>query len=98
MKPPIMIMGIMASGKSRIGERVAASRGGHFIECDDWHPKENVEKMAAGIPLTDEDRAPWLNRLAAEVGEAREWGRKQCSPAPRSSSSIANACEQDYLI
>lgn len=74
MKPPIMIMGIMASGKSRIGERVAASRGGHFIECDDWHPKENVEKMAAGIPLTDEDRAPWLNRLAMEVGATAKAG------------------------
>lgn len=74
MKPPIMIMGIMASGKSRIAEHVAKSRDGRFIECDDWHPKENVEKMAAGIPLTDEDRAPWLDRLAEEVGAAAKTG------------------------
>ena len=74
MHAPIMIMGIMASGKSRIGERVAQARGGVFIECDDWHPESNVAKMQAGIPLTDEDRAPWLDRLAREVGRATETG------------------------
>lgn len=74
MKPPIMIMGIMASGKSRIGEQIAATIGGRFIECDDWHPEENVAKMAAGVPLTDEDREPWLDRLAREVGAAASAG------------------------
>ena len=74
MKPPIMIMGIMASGKSRIGAQIAAVRGGRFIECDDWHPEANVAKMAAGIPLTDEDRAPWLERLATEVAAASQTG------------------------
>ncbi len=74
MKPPIMIMGIMASGKSRIGAQIAAARGGRFIECDDWHPEANVAKMAAGIPLTDEDRAPWLERLATEVAAASQNG------------------------
>jgi len=72
MKPPIMIMGIMACGKSRIGQQIAARRDGHFIECDDWHPESNVAKMQAGIPLTDEDRIPWLDRLAEEVARAAQ--------------------------
>ncbi len=67
MKRPIMIMGIMASGKSGIGKEIARRRGGVFVECDDWHPESNVAKMQAGIPLTDEDRQPWLERLADEV-------------------------------
>nr|WP_156780783.1 gluconokinase [Hyphomonas sp. Mor2] len=76
MAPPIMIMGIMASGKSRIGEQLAQQLGGVFIEGDDWHPASNVEKMRAGIPLTDEDRAPWLGRLADEIIRASETGQR----------------------
>lgn len=86
MHAPIMIMGIMASGKSRIGELVAQARGGVFIECDDWHPESNVAKMQAGIPLTDEDRAPWLDRLAGEVGRVVETGQQvvfSCSALKR---------------
>lgn len=67
MKPVIMVMGIMASGKSRIGYEIADRLGFAFIEGDDYHPTSNVEKMRAGQPLTDEDRAPWLLHLAGEV-------------------------------
>lgn len=86
MQPPIMIMGIMASGKSRIAEQIAARVGGVFIECDDWHPESNVAKMQAGIPLTDEDRWPWLDRLAGEVDRAAKNGPRvvfSCSALKR---------------
>lgn len=67
MRPVIMIMGIMASGKSRIGREIADRLGFIFVEGDDFHPASNVQKMSAGEPLTDTDRAPWLQRLATEV-------------------------------
>lgn len=58
-------MGVSGSGKSTVGDRLAAESGRIFIDADDLHPAANKEKMAAGIPLTDEDRWPWL-RLVGE--------------------------------
>ncbi|TXI12400.1 MAG: gluconokinase [Rhizobium sp.] len=63
----IIIMGVSGSGKSSIGEGVAARLGIHFIEGDALHPAANVEKMSKGIPLTDEDRWPWLERIGREI-------------------------------
>jgi gluconokinase len=59
----VLVMGVSGSGKTTIGERLAATLGARFLDADDFHPPENVAKMAAGTPLTDEDRAPWLARL-----------------------------------
>jgi len=58
-----VLMGVSGSGKTTIGERVAARLGWHFIDADDHHPAANVAKMSAGIPLEDEDRWPWLDKL-----------------------------------
>ena len=74
MQSPIMIMGIMACGKSRIGAEIAQSLGADYVEGDDWHPQSNVEKMRSGVPLTDEDRWPWLDHLANAVRERQESG------------------------
>ncbi|SCB18832.1 gluconokinase [Rhizobium multihospitium] len=63
----IIVMGVSGSGKSSIGEGVAAQLGVHFIEGDALHPAANVEKMSKGIPLTDEDRWPWLERIGREI-------------------------------
>jgi gluconokinase len=57
-------MGVSGTGKSTVGARVAGELALTFIEGDDFHPQHNVQKMAAGIPLTDEDRAPWIDALA----------------------------------
>jgi gluconokinase len=57
-------MGVSGSGKSAIGTALEKELGFEFIEGDDHHLPENIEKMAAGIPLTDEDRGPWLRMLA----------------------------------
>jgi len=56
-------MGVSGSGKTTVGRALAARLGLPFTDGDDLHPRANVEKMAAGIPLTDEDRAPWLDAV-----------------------------------
>ena len=59
----VLVMGVSGSGKNAIGEPLAQRLGWKFIDGDDYHPPGNVKKMAAGIPLEDEDRWPWLDRL-----------------------------------
>ncbi|HKV10898.1 MAG TPA: gluconokinase [Thermoanaerobaculia bacterium] len=58
-----VVMGVSGVGKTTIGKRLAAELGWTFYEGDDFHPAANVDKMSRGIPLTDEDRAPWLAAL-----------------------------------
>jgi carbohydrate kinase, thermoresistant glucokinase family len=70
----IVLMGVSGSGKSTVGSRVAQELGLTFIEADEFHPQRNVLKMAGGTPLTDEDRGPWIDALAAAIN-AREPGR-----------------------
>lgn len=65
----IVLMGVAGSGKTTIGRRLARQLGWSFYEGDDFHPASNVEKMAQGIPLTDEDRAPWLAILRSQILE-----------------------------
>jgi len=60
----VIMMGVSGSGKSLIGKTIANRLNCPFYEGDDYHPKTNVEKMANGIPLNDEDRAGWLAMLA----------------------------------
>ena len=64
-------MGVAGAGKTLIGSRLAATLGVAFIEGDEFHPPANVVKMAAGVPLTDDDRAGWLDALAARIATAR---------------------------
>ncbi len=59
----IVLMGPMGCGKTTVGRKLSKETGWGFIEGDDYHPEANVAKMAAGIPLTDEDREPWLLAL-----------------------------------
>jgi gluconokinase len=59
----IIVMGVSGSGKSGVGSRVAEALGARFIDGDDLHPESNIAKMAHGIPLQDEDRLPWLDRI-----------------------------------
>ena len=58
-------MGVSGCGKSSVGEGVAARLGIPYRDGDDLHPAANVEKMRAGIPLSDDDRWPWLDGVAA---------------------------------
>lgn len=60
-------MGVAGSGKTTVGQELAASLGWSFRDADDFHPPENVAKMSAGIPLNDRDRAPWLAAIRSHI-------------------------------
>lgn len=74
MKQAIIVMGVSGCGKSTVGAELAEKLGIPFQEGDRLHPKANVEKMSAGIPLTDDDRWPWLDLVGAELREGYEAG------------------------
>ncbi|MFL6710022.1 MAG: gluconokinase [Massilia sp.] len=69
-----VVMGVSGSGKSAVGARLAAALDAPFVEGDAFHPAQNVARMAAGISLTDADRAPWLAELAGRIKAAAEAG------------------------
>lgn len=58
-----IVMGVSGCGKSSVGQTLASRLGWSFYDADDFHPPENVAKMASGTPLDDSDRAPWLSAL-----------------------------------
>jgi gluconokinase len=64
----IVVMGVSGSGKTSAAEELTRQLGWEYIEGDDLHPQANVAKMAGGIPLDDEDRWPWLQRIAEVIG------------------------------
>lgn len=63
----ILLMGVSGSGKTTVGHMLAAQLGWEFADGDDYHSAANIEKMRNGIPLTDADRAPWLETLRALI-------------------------------
>jgi len=69
-----VVMGVSGSGKSLIGKKLSKMLGLPFFDGDDFHPDTNVRMMAAGVPLNDENRIPWLNRLAEKIKEWEEEG------------------------
>ncbi len=70
----VILMGVSGSGKTTIGRKLADELGWSFYEGDDFHSAANIEKMSRGVPLTDEDRGPWLAALRAVVDRAIEKG------------------------
>ncbi len=89
-----VVMGVAGSGKSTIGAAFARALGIPFVEGDDYHPAENVRRMALGIPLTDADRLPWLRVLVVRIGEAKDAGTGlvlACSALRRSYRDILRA-------
>lgn len=71
----VILMGVAGSGKTTVGEMLAARLGWAFYDADAFHPADNVAKMARGIPLTDSDREPWLAALAQLIDEHLQAGR-----------------------
>lgn len=63
----VLLMGVSGSGKTTVGRQLAAGLGWSFRDADEFHPPANIVKMSAGIPLTDEDRAPWLAAIRAHI-------------------------------
>jgi gluconokinase len=64
----LLVMGVSGSGKTTVGALLAGKLGWTYAEADEFHPPANVAKMAAGHPLTDEDRWPWLQAIRAWIG------------------------------
>ena len=73
-KPLIVVMGVAGSGKTTIASGLAERLGVPFVEGDSLHPTANVKKMAGGIPLTDEDRWPWLEAIGERMDVERVTG------------------------
>ena len=84
----LILMGPMGCGKTTIGKMLAAKVGWPFYDGDDFHPKKNVEKMRAGIALTDEDRKTWLEKLR---GNIQRWLRDK-----KNSVLACSALKQAY--
>lgn len=90
----VIVMGVVGSGKTTVGLRLASQLGWEFADADDFHSPANIEKMRGGIPLTDEDRQPWLKSLRAAI---KEWIRRKqntvlaCSALKRSYRQELNA-------
>jgi gluconokinase len=91
-------MGVSGSGKSSVGAGLARALGVDFVEGDEYHSAENVERMSRGIPLTDADRERWLHSLAARIREAKTAGVGlvvSCSALKRSYRDILRADAPD---
>ncbi|WP_240605981.1 gluconokinase [Planctomonas deserti] len=73
-KAPIVVMGVSGSGKSTVGKAVADALGRTFVDGDGLHSPENRAKMASGVPLTDEDRWPWLDSVAGVLASLDDQG------------------------
>lgn len=89
-----VVMGVSGSGKTLIGSTLARELRVEFVEGDDLHPPANVQRMAAGIPLTDDDRRGWLIAIAARLRDARLADRglvASCSALKRSYRDLLRA-------
>lgn len=71
----VVVMGVAGTGKTTVGELLAAELGVPYAEADSFHPEANVAKMSAGTPLDDADRAPWLDAIGAWARDRRADGQ-----------------------
>ena len=76
-------MGVSGSGKSTVGAALARRLGVPFADADDFHPEANIAKMAAGKPLTDDDRYPWLEAVGQWLADHQDGGVMSCSALKR---------------
>ena len=97
----IVVMGVSGCGKSTVGVQLARALGADYIEGDDFHPPRNVALMAAGTPLTDADRAGWLQSLAQRLKAAHSAGRSivlSCSALKRSYRDVLRRGAPDLVF
>jgi gluconokinase len=80
---PVVVMGVSGSGKSTVGAALARRLRVPFVDADTMHPAANIAKMAAGEPLDDDDRYPWLERVGDWLAAHRDGGVVSCSALKR---------------
>ncbi|XVE72181.1 hypothetical protein DITRI_Ditri11bG0018100 [Diplodiscus trichospermus] len=96
----IVIMGVCGSGKSTIGDMLAKALNCSFLDADDFHPPSNKEKMRQGIPLSEEDRIPWLEMLRDVLKENLEGGNTVilgCSSLQKHYREILRSADAAYV-
>ncbi|SFV24364.1 gluconokinase [Micrococcus terreus] len=101
MRAHLVISGPSGSGKSTVGRLVATQLGRVWLEGDAFHPVQNRNRMAEGIALTDEDRAPWLDRLAQELRRLGDLGLPAvlaCSALKRSYRDVLRGCGHPVTV
>jgi gluconokinase len=84
----LLVMGVTGSGKTTVGKLFAQRLGWLFLDADAFHPAENIEKMKHGVPLTDQDREPWLVAIHAELLE--------CAAKNQDAVLACSALKQSY--
>ena len=97
----VVVMGVSGCGKSTVGRLVAKRLGATFLDADDFHPPANVERMRAGIALTDDDRAGWLDALSARLeseGQAGEAAVLACSALKRTYRDALRQATPDLAL
>jgi gluconokinase len=97
----LVVIGVSGSGKSTVGQLLAARLGRRLIEADNLHSAENIARMASGVPLTDEDRLPWLNTIVDLLREAEEEGSQAvvvCSALRESYRDILRTAGPMYFV
>jgi gluconokinase len=97
--PRVVVMGVSGSGKTVVGAATAVLLGVPFLDADSLHPARNIAKMAAGIPLTDADREPWLRLVGANLAAATGGIVVACSSLRRSyRDAIRAAAPASYFV
>jgi gluconokinase len=91
----VVVMGVSGCGKSEVGQRIADALGLPLIEGDSFHPPANIAKMKSGVPLTDEDRAGWLDTLARELAARPHGAVLTCSALKRAYRDRLRAATAD---
>ena len=89
----LVLMGVSGCGKSTTGAALSKALGWPFRDADSFHPEANIDKMSRGIPLTDEDRMPWLAAIAQWIDERRE----RAGPGIVSCSALKRAYRQRII-
>ncbi len=84
----VVLFGVSGAGKTTVGKLLARNLGWHFLEADDFHPEQNIAKMRAGHPVTEQDRWPWLERMRQEI--------KQCIAAGDNAVLVCSALKRKY--
>ncbi len=94
----VVVMGVAGSGKSAVGGQIAQQLGLPLIEGDEFHPPHNIEKMRQGLPLDDQDRAGWLDRLGRELLRHPGGAVLACSALKRAYRDILRAAVPDLYF